>query len=203
MSEKILSIVFCSEIRNLSISEIIREVGMYFETSFSVPGYLSIFKDFGADQCASSEGFLVTFIPRRGCGEVIFSYSFSSDVIQIQRRCLVTPAGPEASSEPGYQSVTNSLPREGFISIVPVPRELLKVPMGNQSPSRFIRGHREETMRSNVMTPAPQSFGVLVASEPTDEGRIGTGRNTKKNGRVQNRLGFLFTTQQLWYPRER
>jgi hypothetical protein len=38
----------------------------------------------------------------------------------------------------------------------------------------------EETVRSNVMTPAPESTGVLVALNPTDEGRIGTGRNTRE-----------------------
>jgi hypothetical protein len=99
--------------------------------------------------------------------------------------------------------VTNSLPREGFISIVSVPGEADKVPMGNRSTSRFIRGHRRGTIRSNVMTPAPQSFGVLVASEPTDEGRIGTGRNTKKNESSWGAKGFLFTPYDLGFQRKR
>ena len=150
--------------------------------SFSLPEVEVQSRDFGAYQCASSDGFLVTIIPNRGCGEVIFSYPFSSGkgVIQIRPPDGETPAGPGrvvGTWTPSPYSRTNTL---SSILIVSVPSSPPTVPMGSSIAGSLTRRHRfpRRTVRSNVMTPAPHCFGVLEALIPTDEGRIGNGRNT-------------------------
>ena len=127
-----------------TILEIIRPVGMNLIGFLAIP----VFWSFGPLPRASSEGFLVSFTPRwrkRG-GEVIFSYSFSHGIIES--------APPTGVSKPSSRTFSQEGKRG---------TRFWTRPRGAS------RNTRCGTVRSNVMTPALQSLGILVSLKPTDE----------------------------------
>jgi len=141
-------------------------IGMSMEvtSSLSLPEVeVYRFWDFGAGQCASSDGFWATIIPGKRSGEVIFTYSLTLKSMLLHdwiddmrgRSRSGRMSSKELSSTPRFR-------QERHRPIVEATRTL------------------KEEMRFNVMTPAPDSLGVLVATEPTDDGRIGTDRNTER-----------------------
>jgi hypothetical protein len=129
--------------------------------SFSL-SEVEVLRSFGAGQCASSEGFLATFTPVVGrIGEVIFSYSGSAGFIHIPSKergtyvGLSRPVKVAAFGLFGRAMIAPAISDENVVIL-------------------------QSWMRSNVMTPAPNFRGIMEASIPSDEGRIGTGRNTQK-----------------------
>jgi len=143
-----------------------KPVGVFVEVSpalsFTEAEVDWTFWDFGAGQCASSDGFWATIIPGMRSGEVIFSYSFSLKSMLLH----------------DGQNDMRGRSRSGRLSS----KEEVSTPRFRQERHRSnvgaTRTHRER-IRINVMTPAPSPLGVLVATEPTDDGRIGTDRNTE------------------------
>lgn len=146
------------------------------------PMFLSLFWSFGAYQGASSEGFLVPFTP--GAGRFTFDY------------WILT----EDSAEGSHFFLTRNLHQQGLIHSRQVKsgsQDVVGFPTnepGNLSPGggslKFLFGcentHRNdgtrresqgESIRQDVMNPG--SLGVLEALNPTDEGRLGNGRNTQ------------------------
>jgi len=163
----------------LYILEISCPVGMFVEGPFGIPpskplSWSSSLWSFDADQCVSSEGFLVTFTPAsvEGSGEVIFSYPFYSKLNSLKIHFF---NGRQSIQGRRRRAILNDL----------ISQRVLPVSAKNGSTAEVevnFFGFRAqgELVRSNVMTPAPKDTeaGILVASNPTDEDRIGTGRNT-------------------------
>jgi hypothetical protein len=161
----------CENFENtlLNILEIRAPIGMFPVRPSVVPLPVPVSsRSFGADQCASSEGFLVTFTPERGV--VIFcDYScFSEYFIQIHSFEWKTVY---PRSRPSLPSSAN----QRLEKRVPVCAKNGSTAKHSYDTSE-VQGRR---MRHNLMM-TTTSLGILVASEPTDEGRIGTGRNTER-----------------------
>ena len=112
-------------------------------------------RSFDAGQCVSSEGFWATFTPRGRSRRVNFLYAFLPGFIQIQ-----PPSGPAADGK---------RQRESFLSPKP--------PRPGTLAGSFIRGNLGRKLRVKLMTLANPTLEVLVATEPTEDDRIGTGRN--------------------------
>jgi hypothetical protein len=171
---------FGSERALANILEVGRPVRMLPVTPRSVPmNFPVFFESFGADQCASSEGFLVTLTPGEGSIVIFCDYSLCSKEICQPHRFI--PFKIRVGKEPGHQleqpkpSGFGTLSFEGLSML----RTQLTIPkhfVGMNRP-RFADSP-ERGMRHNLMMTAPRPEGILVASNPTDEGRIGTGRNT-------------------------
>lgn len=186
-------------LRLIDILEISSPIGVFLVTSSTIPlPPLSLFlfcsflfiRSFGAGHCApSSEGFLATFTPalRRGAGVVDFDYrqfsqefskgSFHFDFRKrdpIRRGFTFTPVHRD-----WVISYTNNFYPGWYASEFAYP--------GCRGPSipiewiEPVEAPEEVAVRLNLMTTAPSlGAGILVALNPTDEGRIGTGRNTPK-----------------------
>jgi len=168
-----------------NILQILTPVGMYFVTSLSVP----FFGSFGADQCASSEGFLVTLTPGfEDSEDSSLSLNFSSGHLCSPGMCFITSPsyfdrlrsslrrGGKAEScspEKGVQHTAEPLRGKTSEIVGGFGKRL------NTSPSRR-REDLEGFIDRDVMNPGPRTPGILVALNPTDEGRIGTGRNPRK-----------------------
>jgi hypothetical protein len=158
------------------IFQVIREIGMNPVSSPGVPGLPPFFWSFGADHCASSEGFLVTFTPE-GTKVIFCGYSLISEYFlnclhffdgrqSIQGRTRAdhlatndsSQANRKISGEFGtrFRQEWQYCRTRGDMALGVIPRE---------------------RMRHNLMMTNPPRC-ILVALNPTDEGRIGTGRNT-------------------------
>ena len=147
------------------ILKISAPVGMSSESFSGIPSWVALsfsflFQDFGADQCASSEGFSVTFIP--GSGVISFDYPFFSEYrlncSHFFNRKTVYPR-----SKPSERNLVRLHQEWQYCRMIDEKQSF---------------DAQEIWVRLNLMMTAPS--GVLVALIPTDEGRIGTGRNTKK-----------------------
>jgi len=142
-----------------------------------------LFRSFGADQCASSEGFLVTFTPRTVWRIRIFPLNFLSEYFSYvhNKNTVIELLAAAGVSKPSSIPATVSSLKEEKVRGVEEP----------------VSGHDRRqprwltfccvigivpggVLRIDLMNPKP-ILGILVASNPTDEGRIGTGRNTKKS----------------------
>jgi hypothetical protein len=152
-----------------NIFEIIGKVGMRMVCPSAIPAsplpfFVSSSRSFGASHCASSEGFLATFTP--GAVVVFCDYGLlSEDATQCLHRFI-----PFTIQDGSPVPARNSPPKE--------------LPPNPRNPPNYERMNRSshegcfpgEALRHNLMTIDP--LGILVALNPTDEGRIGTGRNT-------------------------
>jgi len=176
----------CQVVKNLdNILEISRPVGVH---SVRVPGTpseeLSLFSfsfwSFDADQCVSSEGFLVTFTPRDL--EVIFcDYGFLTEYLAKGSFHF-----DFMERDPQLRGFTYSRVRSWFYPSTQKDDTgnecsacWLILAMRDPDPSllnRTLTEYRGEALRHNLMMTRPQ--GILVALKPTEEDRIGTGRNT-------------------------
>jgi hypothetical protein len=163
-----------------NILEISSPVRMLFIRSSGIPfakGFGSW--SFGADQCASSEGFLVTFTPRVLRSQVFDFYFLSEYFAEVHRFCGIiafpVPLGRSVETRETPSS-SHSTHCEHWVGTNP---SVLRTSLKFWKPkfletietSAFYLG---EVVIINLMTPNP---GILVAENPTDEGRIGTGRN--------------------------
>jgi hypothetical protein len=175
----------------LDILEIICPVGMLSVTHPGVPLAEAVSElstwSFGADHCASSEGFLVTFTPTPGgflieneAWRIFSAYCFCEGFIQIR-----PPSGCSPTDKAKYPSTVTcrntSLPRE----VVRGGGNTGKQGPEVSNPRReSYSKNPERNIRRELMILAPETVrflqgeGILVALNPTDEGRIGTGRNT-------------------------
>lgn len=157
---------------------------MFLIRSSCVPGSRS----FGPLPGPSSEGFLDTFTPGKGSIVIFCDYSFSSEdcsedgfihILQVTAEKL--QSGRVNFQEHAYQSEEREVPTSQSFSIVGVPEET-QVPRGSSSTELNLRRIQSKEpsfgrrMRHNLMMTAPR--GILVAENPTEDGRIGTGRNT-------------------------
>jgi len=182
------------------IFEIRRKVGMNFITPSVIPFiveslFVPLFRSFGADQCASSEGFLVTFTPGSSFSldsEVIFcDYPYSwedfSDhrfiPFEIIKRNPTVGSMHEILVPSGWDTgITQYLYPGGDASFIAstdrsgAPIETRRLNLRFETLQRDLVHHNLMMTESVVGS----SLGILVALKPTDEGRIGTGRNTKK-----------------------
>jgi len=144
------------------ILEVVTPIGVEVVTPSCVP----LFWSFGADQCASSEGFLVSLTPGT-TEDSTFPLDFSSGHSIIE--------SPDNGEVRGSLFVDPARLKDGFPSII------LPSWRGQETDRSFLSAGTRLTNDlegSNwrcVMNPGSQ--GILVASNPTDEGRIGTGRN--------------------------
>jgi len=190
-----LSMQNAKEVKYLKdIFEVSCPVGVFPVAPSAVPGYEPLFGSFlwsfGADQCASSEGFLVTFTPR-GVEVIFCDYSFGSKDFFESFHFLKTLKGTPSAfaySRSGGQAI---LDVSGLQAGEP---DRLGAVGGNckqrQEPPREYQDMISRSfplypwMRHNLMMTTPQ--GILVALNPTDEGRIGTGRNTLKSSDESN-----------------
>jgi hypothetical protein len=173
----------------LYIFQIRGPIGVFLVSPSAVPGsetsfFVSSLGSFDADQCVSSEGFLVAFTPSTimRAGEVIFSYSLFSECSIFHNRFQTTvPKGArnlDGRRDPGfcdlYRSQSTRKCRNRVCRSIPsvvAPAIEGRIRCGDTAPG--------EEMRSNVMTPGNLTVvGILAALKPTDEDRIGTGRNT-------------------------
>jgi hypothetical protein len=157
---------------------------------------LIAFRSFGADQCASSEGFLVTFTPETRRIR-IFPLDFLSEYlseVHCFHHCFFENKEQRKNSSRAVQSYTtmptrvSDFGRETFLADLYSERPVSVgiVPMGSSSTESFIENfdvartqdwYLGEVLGIDLMNPG--SLGILVALKPTDEGRIGTGRNTQ------------------------
>jgi len=184
-----------------SILEVLSKVGMLMIGLSAVPGsepFLFSFSwSFGADQCASSEGFLVTFTPRGVevifCDYELFSeyqpqsshrfipFTIREETLKLRGfildpvRCFAVDR--RVLPQEGNAPVSNEVTSAGT-STYPAVSGQLPPNEGLNRNGDFGR-YQGEALRHNLMMTTPQ--GILVALIPTDEGRIGTGRNTLKN----------------------
>jgi hypothetical protein len=158
------------------IFQVTSEIRMNSVVPPLVPDHNPISRSFGADQCASSEGFLVTFTPE-GTKVIFCGYSLISEYFleclhffdgrqSIQGRTRADHLTTNDSSQT-YRKICSEFGTRfrqewqycrtrGDMALGVIPRE---------------------RMRHNLMMTNPPRC-ILVASKPTDEGRIGTGRNT-------------------------
>jgi len=153
------------------ILEIPCPVRVFFVASFGVPVSVPVSWSFGADQCSSSEGFLVTFTPTpvNIAGEVILGYPGRCSAIGFIQ---VRPK--EGGTYGGL-----SRPLRGRSLSWLFGSALIASPdsEGKQGDPRAVA----YLVRLDVMTPGVRAEeGILVALKPTDEGRTGTVRNTRE-----------------------
>jgi len=154
------------------ILEIPCPVRVFFVASFGVPVSVPVSWSFGADQCSSSEGFLVTFTPTSGylAGEVILGYPGRCSLfgfIQV----------PHEEGET-YGGLSRLLKRSRSLSWL-FGRALIALP--DSEWKQGDPGKVAYLVRLDVMTPGViTEEGILVALKPTDEGRTGTVRNTRE-----------------------
>ena len=148
------------------IPEIIGEIGVFPVTFPGVPTpepiSLFTFGSFGADQCSSSVGFLVTYTPRDWRIVICCGYSlFSEDLSNV--------------SHNGRQSI------QGRCRSIATPEKEVERPRIRQEWQYCRSGGTEDDpseigIHLNLMMTSPEPEGFLVAIEPTDDGRIGTVR---------------------------
>lgn len=155
-----------------------KPVGMFFIVPVTFLSHLSIVepdfsRSFDAGQCVSSEGFLATFTPGIRCGEVKLCYSFPLGIIQIR------PPSSRSTTEKRKKIEYFFARNTSYFASSPALRE---VSSNLLSPLRLagslLMDSNRGKIRIRLMTSALFSQGILVASKPTDEDRIGTGRNT-------------------------
>jgi len=182
------------------IFEIRREVGMEPIASSVVPLriislFVPFFRGFGADQCASSEGFLVTFTPRSlfSLGlEVIFcDYPYSWEEYSDHRFILfeIIERNPTVGSmheipvPSGWSTgITQYLYPGGDAGFI-ASTDRSGAPIEPRKLNHRFEFLQRNLVHHNLMMTKPLEFGfpgILVALNPTDEGRIGTGRNTEE-----------------------
>jgi hypothetical protein len=166
----------------VDILEISRPVRMFRVTFPGVPPpeALLVFWSFGADQCASSEGFLVTFTPG-GVEVICCDYSYLSEYVLFGNSHF-------SNGRQSIQGRRRRAPGEIQASVAAF-AETPRLPVSAKNGSTAERDERvsiivylRRWIRHNLMMTIPPSEGILVALNPTDEGRIGTGRNTWKTG---------------------
>lgn len=182
----------------------------------------SFFVSFGADQCASSEGFLVTFTlggePLEECftsSSVVVLFHeriVKQDVAEVlqrsfgdagnrtehqsglpkwfvdtgEKRWLVPPLFYPVRTQPTYASTGD----EGRCS--PRTHKISDTPLVTARP--FCERDATRERGEHILSRMVPSLEILVALNPTDEGRIGTGRNLQ---RKENRSEF---PQESWDP---
>jgi len=167
----------------VGIFQIIGKVGMLVVTDPGEPlskAPFFVLWNFGADQCASSEGFLVTFIPRAQGGFKFFlgfnprerweRIHFVRILPEARRLAGIYPVLVRCSSSPSTlkdREVTSA----GTRAYPALGERQRRSGKRIRTPPPL-----EENLGKDLMNPRAQ--GVLVALNPTDEGRIGTGRNT-------------------------
>jgi len=166
---------------------------------FRIPTRESFFRRFGADQCASSEGFLVTFTPGSR------SRSRKNLFLNLEDSLGDSLGGVHFSRTPKYLcALLRTLERRPPSN--PGRRQCRKSSyfFFHVEPERLREGsHRSAERRGSVrkypecdtteelpgglrfrdlMIPDSKtlSLGILVTLKPTDEGRIGNGRNTQE-----------------------
>jgi len=183
----------------VNILEVVREVGMDSESFLPIPLSKSFFGSslwsFGADQCASSEGFLVTLTPGGSQSSVRIHVLPMDFLLEDSRKgshfdrqpkenrngILTLPGGQHANLDVGNVRKEKSfliLPNQRGCVEAPVRESYHPVTSGGDQSLNPVRGPLRRILRRNVMNPADKGFprGFLVALNPTDEGRIGTGR---------------------------
>jgi hypothetical protein len=162
-----------------SILEIVCPVGMVRVAPSGSPASEASFfvcssRSFGADQCASSEGFLVTFTP--GWWRIVIFCDYPRLSEDLRKSFHFSQIGLRPLLELDGSGVGASQLRT---------RNLREPEMGygaNRGDDNSIINLLEIGVRHNLMMTSPPTLGILVALKPTDEGRIGTGRNTlRKN----------------------
>jgi hypothetical protein len=170
------------------ILEVFTPVGMLLVRSSCVPGFGS----FGADQCASSEGFLVTFTPgaREKSG---LDFHFFLENSRNGFHFKMNQIEPTQTHPPGKVCGGENLD-VGFFQKKPNQIVVLTAFTLGDGPVESRRGHlilishlrgsREKVVFLSVMTPGPQ--GVLVASKPTDETALAP-VETPNNKRDENK----------------
>jgi len=174
-----------------NITEISAEVRVLSITAPSVP----FFGSFGADQCASSEGFLVTFTPEgKDSEESTFSLDFSSGY--SFEDCFIHIPGSSRCRGP----LTHKRKPERRLPLGSTIRRLLQLWRKNRDSGVPERGEHilsendlEGSFRICVMIPGPTPWVVLEAENPTDDGRIGTDRNHLK----KEEHGLLFSGETI------
>jgi len=179
----------------LNILEIRRPIGVFFVGSPAIPGSEPTFSEpfwsFGASHCASSEGFLATFTPRERivifCDYWFFSEDSRKGVhFDLPTKCssrgfAILPGGQHANLDVEnvrWQPPSDSFEPERLCGGSGESDVLQGIARSSDRVNLPIIGSLGESMRHNLMMTAPQ--GILEALIPTDEGRIGTGRNTRK-----------------------
>jgi hypothetical protein len=160
--------------------EVIRPVWVDPVTTSPIPLYFGVSTRTSA---SSSEGFLVTFTP--GSRRIQFSPwdFFSEYVIKgsfhfdfFERNLLTLGIYPIGGTPPGF----NLIPiRSSWRNTLPFGLILAWRTSDRDRVDRTPNAYRGEDPRSDLMNPGLR--GILVALNPTDEGRIGTGRNTPKS----------------------
>jgi len=184
------------------ILKVVCPVGMFLVAPLEIPVLRPISllspRSFGADQCASSEGFLVTFTPPfrvRTSEESILDLGFLSEdsrstshfkMNQRSLRQALANCWTSGGSNPGRRQ-SSGFPQElrsasNQIGLLDEPQPV----SGPRSSFRdhlivrkYIIGPQGSPFFLNVMIPGffPGRVGIMVALNPSDEGRIGTGRN--------------------------
>jgi len=174
-----------------NILEISCPVGMKLECNPGIPGreaslFGSSLRSFGADQCASSEGLKVTLTPIPVRGFKLARRLFSEDPGYVhrfipftipqgttQKTQVVNPNGRVSDSKEFETQTSENLPFGGRPAWGPQcdnPRAV------EDRTEHFSLGSHGDRCRKDLMNPVEESVGFLVALNPTDEGRIGTGR---------------------------
>jgi len=134
----------------------------------------SSFRSFGADQCASSEGFLVTFTPEGVVRILIFPFDFFSEYFP-QSPWLFRFIQPSTTQrEPCQCRMESFLKKQSYTTKAGSPRREPSIGDRNALDPGGVPG---EVIGIDLMNPNPTQ-GIMVALNPSDEGRIGTGRNT-------------------------
>jgi len=131
-------------------------------------------RSFDADQCVSSEGFLVTFTPPPGTGGVEFDYLFvTGQLSEVFHFDFIVRRREEGSLLQGQEEI----PASPFFGTVP--RRENPDSASERNRVKALDEAQVARVRQDLMTPCSLGEGILVALNPTDEDRIGTGRNTR------------------------
>jgi hypothetical protein len=138
---------------------------------------------FGADQCASSEGFLVTFTP--GGRDIVIECDYSLPPARWKEffHFDFSERTPDPMGNLQYTRECESKPIDQTFWVLLSHPDSTRVvrPQSSEGLRPSVQGGE---IRHNLMMTVPLLQGILVALKPTDEGRIGTGRNTQENERV-------------------
>jgi len=138
------------------ILEVFREVGVFSITFPRIPpspSFSLLSRSFGTDQCASSEGFLVTFTPQgRKLGGFKFPFGYYPGFLFggfIHIPLISGPPEPKLERKLGK------------------PRSQGRPQVGNAV--IHLNRNQRRILLVDLMNPGFPPLGVLVASKPTDE----------------------------------
>lgn len=135
----------------------------------------SLSRSFDADQCVSSEGFSVAFTP--GFGEGVAEDSFL--LILFLRFCSLHRKTPNNGTERRHQLGSE---QGGSLNLcLYSPRCVAPAIEGRYSGETKELGVEIQVEAMNPVHSLTRTWVILVTLKPTDEDRIGTGRNNHES----------------------